>query len=228
LAAKGLVNIQKARREPPLVDFAAEKLLEVCHSTTQADVRLDAGEILSSIGDHLDFKEFIAIKGGIYQLGEQEIEIEPFELGKYPVTNQWYAEVVKFGGYQNFEYWTVEGQQWLAAKKVTEPRFFRDRAWNRPNAPVVGVCWYEAWAFVAWLNVSRDDGYRYFLPNEQQWWAAAAGKKGREYPWKGDWRDDACNIEECGLRKTSPVGYFQKARRLMGLLIWLVMFGNGR
>ena len=31
------------------------------------------------------------------------------------------------------------------------PRFWDDRAYNNPSQPVVGVCWYEAMAYCAWL-----------------------------------------------------------------------------
>jgi formylglycine-generating enzyme required for sulfatase activity len=76
---------------------------------------------------------------------------------------------------------------------------------------VVGVCWWEAAAFLEWLTRSRADGWRYGLPSEIQWEAAAAGKEGKgKYPWRGDWAEDHCNNRDAKLGKTSVVGVFPK------------------
>lgn len=89
------------------------------------------------------------------------------------------------------------------------PRFWHDRKWNCPNCPVVGVCWYEAVAFAAWLTEAKEDGFRYFLPDEDQWEAAAAGFEGRKYPWGDEWGEGCCNSKEAGLERTTPVGIFE-------------------
>ena len=47
------------------------------------------------------------------------------------------------------------------------------------------------------------------MPDEKEWEAAAAGFKGRKYPW-GDWAEDRCKIIESGIEKTSAVGIFPK------------------
>lgn len=107
-------------------------------------------------------------------------------------------------------YWTEEGRKWLAHTGAEYPRFWRDRKWNCPNFPVVGVCWYEARAFTTWLTEAGEGGYSYFLPDENQWEAAAAGFEGRKYPWGDEWAKDCCNSKEAGLEMTSPVGIFGK------------------
>ena len=72
---------------------------------------------------------------------------------------------------------------------------WHERSWTCPNAPVVGVCWYEADAFCRWLTMTCDDGFTYRLPDEKEWEAAAAGFEKREYPW-GKWAEDRCNTRE--------------------------------
>jgi formylglycine-generating enzyme required for sulfatase activity len=188
-------------------------MLAVMSSNAETKARADAGETLGRLGDpRQDLKAFVTIPPGTYNLSMGEVEIEtPFEIGKYPVTNGWFREFVKAGGYEKTDLWTPEGRKWLAHTKAKAPRFWHDRKWNNPSAPVVGVCWWEAAAFLEWLTRSRDDGWRYGLPSEIQWEAAAAGKEGKgKYPWRGDWAEDHCNSEEAGLGKTSVVGVFPK------------------
>ena len=59
---------------------------------------------------------------------------------------------------------------------------------NQPNQPVVGVNWYEAMAYAAWLASVTGKPYR--LPTEAEWeWAARRNM--RRYPWGNDWDPDA-------------------------------------
>ena len=95
--------------------------------------------------------------------------------------------------------------QWRPKREV-EPAFWRDDSYNGPTQPVVGVSWYEARAYCAWL--SAQTGLDVRLPREVEWEAAAAGREGRRYAW-GDqeerWR---ANLAEARVRRTSPVGVF--------------------
>ena len=137
-----------------------------------------------------------------------KVKIDDFELGKYPVTNSWFREFMEAGGYKNKEYWTDEGWKWRKKNGLTEPRYWHSRRWNCPNAPVVGVSWYEVVAFTNWLTGTLDDGYTYRLPTEQEWQAAAAGRKGNKYPWGNEWDKNKCNNVELRLDKTTSVGVF--------------------
>ena len=138
-----------------------------------------------------------------------KVKIKPFEIGKYPVTNQWYKEFIRAGGYENKEYWTNEGKKWLEKNKIKEPQYWNDRTWKCPNAPVIGVSWYEAYAFTRWLTTQSNDGYEYRLLNEKEWEASASGFEGRIYPWGNDWDKNRCNNKEIGIDKTSTVGIFK-------------------
>jgi formylglycine-generating enzyme required for sulfatase activity len=55
--------------------------------------------------------------------------------------------------------------------------------WGRGTRPVVGVSWYDAQAFVGWLNAKTgsDDAYR--LPSEAEWEYAARAGTTTAFPW---------------------------------------------
>ncbi len=186
------------------------RMWQVVESPVESKIRADAGEITGQLGDERDLKAFIPISKGTYPLSLGAFETDEFEIGRYPVTNQWFNEFVAADGYKKSEYWSNQGNIWLKSQEIEAPRFWQDQNWNCPNAPVVGVSWYEAHAFTQWLNQTQKDGYRYFLPDENQWEAAAAGMNKRKFPWGNDWQEDCCNNEESKIQKTTPVGIFSK------------------
>ncbi len=208
LAARSLLDIHEDRRDEGAASAARDRLLEIFDLEPDPKIRADAGEILGWLGDPRDLEEFVKIKGGNYELEELGSQnIKTFEMGKYPVTNRWFAKFIRGDGYKKEEYWSKEGWKWLQEEKYEYPRYWHDRKWRCPNSPVVGVSWYEAGAFCRWLTSARQDEYQYRLPTEQEWQAAAAGKGKRKYPW-GEWEEDRCNYQKTGIGKTSPVGIF--------------------
>lgn len=233
LASKSMIDIHKDRRDDKVLGAVRERLLSIIDadvepavrkrllSITYADVepkvheirevRAEAGEILGWVGDPRDLKKFVKIEGGEYDLeGLGKVTITPFEICKYPVTNQWYKEFVDAKGYEMPEYWSPQGQEWLEQQQEEFPRYWHERTWKCPNSPVVGVSWYEADAFCRWLTKTKNDGRKYWLSTEQEWQAAAAGLKKREYPWGDGWDKTKCNTVEINLGNTSPVGIFKK------------------
>jgi hypothetical protein len=211
LAARALLNIHESRRDPEVLKRARVCLEDIIGTDMDARALADVGETLGWLGDRRDLKEFVKIEGGQYNLkGLRKVSLQAFEIGKYPVTNQWYEEFIKAEGYKNELFWTQEGWKWLNETGSQEPVFWHDRRWKCPNSPVVGVSRYEADAFCRWLSITRD-GYTYRLPTEQEWQAAAAGKEGREHPW-GPWQKNRCNTDESGIGRTSAVGIFAKGK----------------
>ncbi|MDM8540654.1 SUMF1/EgtB/PvdO family nonheme iron enzyme [Desulfococcaceae bacterium HSG9] len=209
LAARTLVDIHHANREKPTLEKARTRLTQIMHSDAEPKHRADAGEILGRLGDNRDLKKFIPVKPGNYTLSAGKKEIKPFEIAKYPVTNSQFKEFVDAKGYEKELYWSEQGLRWLEENQMQAPRYWYDRQWNCPNSPVVGVCWYEADAFCRWLT-ENDSDYQYFLPDENQWEAAATGFDKRKYPWGAEWQENYCNSEESGIEKTSAVGLFEK------------------
>ena len=211
LASRSMLDIHKDRRENEVLGVTRNRLMEIVETNVSPQIRAEAGGTLGWLGDPRNLKEFVHIEGGEYKLSLGKVKIKPFEMGKYPVTNQWYEEFIRAGGYENKEYWTNEGKKWLEERKIKEPQYWNDRTWKCPNAPVIGVSWHEAYAFTWWLTAQSNDGYKYRLPEEKEWEASASGFEGRIYPWGNDWDRNRCNNAEIsvGINKTSTVGIFK-------------------
>ena len=88
----------------------------------------------------------------------------------------------------------------------TAPRLWSDRRFNHPAQPVVGVTWYEARAYCAWLAAQTGEAYR--LPTDAELEAAARGREGRGYPWDGPYDPLRANSVGTGVMATTPVGVF--------------------
>ncbi len=90
--------------------------------------------------------------------------------------------------------------------RLTEPAFWRDRRLNHPSQPVVGVCWFEARAYLRWL--AAQSGLPFRLPSEVEWESAARGAAGRLYAYGDEFNHLACNAAETHIRQTTPIGVF--------------------
>jgi|GEM_PF-1459540 len=90
-------------------------------------------------------------------------------------------------------------------EKRRAPVWWDNGLYNLPTQPVVGVNWYEALAYAAWLSLVTGKAYR--LPTEAEWeWAARRSQ--RRYPWDGDWDAGKCNWSGSRLNRPAPVGVF--------------------
>ena len=105
-------------------------------------------------------------------------------------------------------------EQWQS-KRETEPRFWRNPRLNHPAQPVVGVCWYEARAYCAWL--STQTGLPLHLPTEVEWEAAARGIEARPCPYGPVFDRLATNVLETHVKRTTPVGVFPSGRTPQGV-----------
>jgi formylglycine-generating enzyme required for sulfatase activity len=154
----------------------------------------------------------------LYGGNNQEVDL-PYDywISQYPVTNAQFAPFANSDGYTNPAYWTEAGWQRRQRENWTQPRYWDDSTWNIGNHPVVGVSWYEAYAYTRWLDVLlRQSGVEspgvlvIRLPTEQEWEKAARGTDGREYPWGDSWDGARCNHEVGGqtVGRTSAVGLY--------------------
>jgi formylglycine-generating enzyme required for sulfatase activity len=104
----------------------------------------------------------------------------------------------------------AEFEEWLnrefLAVHQTQPAFWNDDAHNNPAQPVVGICWYEARAYCAWL--SGQTGQLFRLPTEAEWEAAARGRASRRYAYGDDFDVSRGNTFETHIRRTTPIGVF--------------------
>jgi len=176
-------------------------------------------------------KEMLPFPGGRVTIGtddrsaaydnerpRHQIELRPFLIDRYPVTNGRYLEFMADKGYERSEFWSEGGRLWLAETGANSPKYWT-RDGNRwmtrtmdlsrvvdSDRPVSHVCYYEAEAFAKW------DGKR--LPTEFEWEAAASwdpsASKARAFPW-GDAEADSrlANIDQLSF-DTAPVGTFDE------------------
>jgi formylglycine-generating enzyme required for sulfatase activity len=115
--------------------------------------------------------------------------------------------IVRNWSEDRFEEWLEE--IYPSGKIYRQPSEWDNPAFNAPSQPVVGVTWFEARAYCAWL--SAQTGKSFDLPSEAQFEAAARGRGGRQYPYDGSFEVSRGNTFESHIRRTTPIGVFANA-----------------
>ena len=148
----------------------------------------------------------------LYSVTKKKERVEDLYIAKYPVTNKLYRSFIAYMQSQAPEYekqlpltvfrntityiakhntWDAGLSDYLKEGKKDLVALFRsgrdeDRKFGGDDQPVVSISWYAARAYCLWLSLLESNGevsVLYRLPTEKEWEYAAAGKKGRQYPW---------------------------------------------
>jgi formylglycine-generating enzyme required for sulfatase activity len=147
------------------------------------------------------------------------LDLPEYQIGKYPVTVEEYRAFIDAGGYNEAQYWTEAGWRWRRQKQLTQPNYWDDDQWTgNPRYPVVGVSWYEAWAYTRWLSEQvhgaagwspLSESRMFRLPTEPEWEKAARGTDGRIYPWGDVFDPGHCNTRTSKIEQTTRVGLYE-------------------
>jgi formylglycine-generating enzyme required for sulfatase activity len=88
----------------------------------------------------------------------------------------------------------------------TEPQEWANHRMNHPSQPVVGISFFEARAYCAWLTAQTGQPYR--LPTDSEFEAAAMGLEGRDFPWGGPYDPERVNGIDSHVLTTTPIGVY--------------------
>lgn len=107
------------------------------------------------------------------EAGVHKVHLHAYEVQDRLVTNGEYLEFVEAGGYQDFNYWLMEGHEWVKRNNIRAPFYWmkENNEWyyftlagkERINLsePVTHISFYEADAFAKWKGMR--------LPTEFEW-----------------------------------------------------------
>jgi formylglycine-generating enzyme required for sulfatase activity len=187
--------------DPPRLPTERERLLALIHDPKSTPSRRRmAGDRLAKLGDTRNGvglrKDGLPDFDWVFLRAEGKPHLAPFHIARYPVTwTQFEAFVQAEDGYADVEWWDFSpaAREW---RMNTFP-LPRRAEWPVPNRPRETVSWYEAVAFCRWS--SRRLGMEMRLPTENEWRWAAAGEKGRRFPWGSYYAPGAANIDESEL-----------------------------
>lgn len=168
---------------------------------------------------------------------QRTVRLKAFAIDRFEVTNAQYRKFLAAVQKNGDDAWAHPDQPkgkdhtpryWKEFNPLLkDPEFARLAQFNaatfiHDDKPVVGVDWFDAYAYAKWA------GKR--LPTEAEWELAARGTDGRRWPWGNDWQWGLCNIvgeklgadvrakgrEKDGYIYAAPVGTYPAGRSPFG------------
>ena len=205
----------------PLQYLTAAEPWSTCQQTGNAPIN----ELVPIKGRLIEFGKPVTDDtfGWDNEYGSDQLSVNDFSTSKYVVSNQEYLAFIEAKGYQQQDYWTEEGQQWLAFTKATMPHFWvkkvgdnnEDVYWQRnllneiplPLNWPVEVNYLEAKAFCHWKNSLNADNEKQFirLPTEAEWLCLRENVAGD----LTTWQTTPGNINNEGYASSCPVDQFE-------------------
>jgi formylglycine-generating enzyme required for sulfatase activity len=157
---------------------------------------------------------------------QHSVTLKAFRIDRYEITNNKYSVFLR--AIATVHPHTCAPGETPGKDHTPGATWWKDPLWNAPNKPVVGVDWFDAYAYCAWTG-----GH---LPTEAQWEKAARGVDGRVYPWGsefipgvllGNFADEAAKSVHDDWKvlgnyddkfvTTAPVGSFPEGRSPYGV-----------
>lgn len=127
----------------------------------------------------------------------------PFELARYPVTNQQFNYFINDpNGASRIRWWTYS----QFARNHREKNPLLKATPEADDLLPRNACWYDAMAFCFYL--SEQLGRRVLLPTRAQRQRAAQGTDGRRYPFGDEITPDKANYRDSGIGHATPVNAY--------------------
>lgn len=215
-AGSYVLHVSAADRQP-----AQFPILLDSSQATELEIRLP---------EALGTDEFVYIAGGSYTIGgddlaprshpEHQVDVEPFYMGRYPITLAQYCEFLNALAQTDFDkarshsprspdsgtYWMEidEERGLFSAPAADEDGDTWSEQW-----PALMVNWHDANAYCQWRSERDDCTYR--LPTEFEWEVAARGPDRRFFPWGDGFDPTLCRMVDSIQGKPIPaaVGSYQ-------------------
>jgi 5-histidylcysteine sulfoxide synthase/putative 4-mercaptohistidine N1-methyltranferase len=204
----------------PIHSITAVEPWSPCHYTGNAPIN----ELVSIKGRVIEFGKPASDDtfGWDNEYGNDQLKVNDFSTSKYLVSNQEYLAFIKDNGYQQRDYWTEEGQQWLDFTKAIMPHFWfikvndsnEEVYWQRnlldeiplPLNWPVEVNYLEAKAFCQWKSTQTNNENQYIrLPTEAEWLCLRDNVTGDLTTWE----NAPGNLNNEGYASSCPVDQFE-------------------